>query len=110
MRSIEARQTVSNISRLRITCHAEVLICEDENQIVAMLAGDVVLYHAKLMHVPMFNNSVGCIRQAVITGFGLTEEALPEQELYAHVDERDLWRDWAPVVRATPEAAAAARL
>ena len=73
-------------------------------------AGDVVLYHASLMHVPMFNNSKDSIRQAVITGFGLTAEALPEQEVFAHVDEREIWRDWAPIVRATPEAAAAARL
>jgi hypothetical protein len=30
--------------------------------------------------------------------------------VFAHVDEREIWRDWAPIVRATPEAAAAARL
>ena len=42
---------------------------------------------------------------------GLTEEALPEAEVFAHVDEGDLWRDWAPIVRETPEEeAAAARL
>lgn len=73
-------------------------------------SGDVVLYHAKLMHVPMFNNSVDSIRQAVITGFGLTDDALPEHELYAHVDDHDIWRDWAPVVRDTPEATPTARL
>ena len=76
-------------------------------------AGDVVIYHAKLMHVPMFNHG-SVIRQAVITGFGKTEESLPDEELFAHVDEADLWRDWSPEVRAIPadlwEAAVAARL
>ena len=74
-------------------------------------AGDIVLYQANLMHVPMFNNFDATdpadrdrlnIRQACITGFGLTEAALPDDELTAHVDEGDLWRDWAPEVRDAP--------
>jgi hypothetical protein len=76
-------------------------------------AGDVVLYHAKLMHAPMFNHG-SVIRQAVITGFSKTEASLPDEQLFAHVDEADLWRDWSPEVRAIPgclcEAAVAARL
>lgn len=71
-------------------------------------AGDIVLYHARIAHTPGHNFG-NAIRQAVITGFGKTEESLPEKELLEHVTQCDIWRDWAPRVRdldfpATPHA------
>ena len=47
----------------------------------------------------MFNYG-STIRQAVITGFSKTAEALPAgYTRLAHVAERDLWRDWSAQVR-----------
>lgn len=64
-------------------------------------AGDVVLYHARLVHVPMFNYGT-TIRQAVISGFAKNDAALPPDDSaarLAHVEHGDLWEDWAPQVR-----------
>ena len=61
-------------------------------------AGDIVLYHARIAHTPSHNFGE-TIRQAAITGFGKTEVSLPDSELLAHVEQKDLWRDWSPEVR-----------
>lgn len=49
-------------------------------------------------HTPMHNHG-HAIRQAVITSFGKTEEALPEAELLEHLAEGQIWREWSARVR-----------
>ena len=61
-------------------------------------AGTVVFYHNKLAHMAGQNYSNN-IRQAVLCGFALSEEALPEAELMAHAIDCDIWRDWSTDVR-----------
>ena len=61
-------------------------------------AGDVVFYHSHLAHMAGQNYSAN-IRQAVISGFSKTADALPDDELIAHALEADIWRDWSALVR-----------
>jgi ectoine hydroxylase-related dioxygenase (phytanoyl-CoA dioxygenase family) len=63
-------------------------------------AGTVVFYHNKLGHMAGANYGTS-IRQATLTGFGLSEEALPVAELMEHAHDADIWRDWSEVVRRT---------
>eukprot|EP01052_Picozoa_sp_SAG31_P054089 SAG31_NODE_14202_length_821_cov_0.871191_1_plen_95_part_00 len=58
----------------------------------------VQFYHNKLGH--MAGNNYGQnIRQASLTGFGLTIEALPDATLLHHALYADIWRDWSLEVR-----------
>lgn len=61
-------------------------------------AGTVVFYHNNLGHMAGSNYGDN-IRQATLTGFGLTEEALPDQDLLAHALNSDIWRDWSAEVQ-----------
>ena len=61
-------------------------------------AGTVVFYHNKLAHMAGANYS-DRIRQATLCGFGLSAEALPDEELLDHALDSDIWRDWSEVVR-----------
>ena len=63
-------------------------------------AGTVVFYHNKLGHMAGQNYGEN-IRQAVLCGFGLSEEALHDEDLLEHAFECDIWRDWSPLVRNT---------
>ena len=61
-------------------------------------AGTVVFYHASLAHQAGENYGQK-IRQGVLTGWGVSEAAMPEDKKLDHVLRNDLWLDWSDGVR-----------
>ena len=59
----------------------------------------VVFYHASLAHTAGENHGT-TIRQGVLTGWGVSEAAMPEDSKLEHVHRNDLWLDWSDQVRA----------
>ena len=61
----------------------------------------VVFYHASLAHTASENHGTA-IRLGVLTGWGVSENAMPEEKKLEHVHRNDLWLDWSEQVRAVP--------
>ena len=62
-------------------------------------AGTVVFYHASLAHSAGENHGTA-IRQGVLTGWGVSEAAMPEDRKLEHIRRNELWLDWGEQVRA----------
>ena len=61
--------------------------------------GTVVFYHASLAHSAGENHGAA-IRQGVLTGWGVSEAAMPEDRKLEHIRRNELWLDWGEQVKA----------
>ena len=64
----------------------------------------LIIWCFQIAHTPTHNHG-SKIRLAVISGFGKTEESLPDDEMLEHVRRGDLW----PVARLVRRAASGGR-
>lgn len=100
-----------------IDCHGEEGTCDKPGPVIAAslfdthepylhrshrmfyVAHRVVFYHASLAHMAGENHGTA-IRQGVLTGWGVSEAAMPEDKKLEHVHRNDLWLEWSEQVRA----------
>jgi hypothetical protein len=66
------------------------------------VAGTVVLWHAKTLHIAGLNHSSDVIRQAMIHDFCKTPASVSDPQLLDCEDD-DIWRDWSAQMRAVAE-------